>query len=116
MSTVKEIVTTALSAVLTNTWAVELPPDPTYPALVFEIETDTETAWCLGGGYDQHDIVITILSTTQEQIDTLKPQIRTAIEALASFMYEDQSGDVSFEDDPNVYGYQMTFRLRTSRY
>ena len=31
-------------------------------------------------------------------------------------MFEDKGGDSSFEDDPNVYGYFMTYRLRTSRY
>ena len=116
MSTVAEIVTAALLPVLSNTWAAELPPGPTWPALVFEVDTETEDQWCMGGGYDQHDITVTIFARTAEQVDALKPQVRTAFEALASFMYEDKGGDSPFEDDPNVYGYFMTFRLRTSRY
>ena len=116
MSTVKEIVTAALQTVITNVWAVELPPDPMWPALVFEIDTEPEDQWCAGGGYDQHDVTVTILARTVEQVDTIKPQVGTAFEALASFMYEDKGGDSDYEPDPNVYAYFMTFRLRTPRY
>lgn len=116
MSTVKEIVTAALVPVLNNTWAIELPPNPMWPAIVFEIDTETEDAWCLGGGYDQHEITVTIYATTPERIDQLVPDVRAAFEALTSFMFEDKGGDAEFEDDPNVYAYFMTFRLRTSRY
>ena len=116
MSTINEIVTAALQPVMDNTWAVELPPNPTWPAIVFTVETETEQQWCLGGGYDQHDVTVVILAVTREFIDETKPAIRAAFEALATFMFEDTSGDVDYEDDPNVYGYSMTFRLRTPRY
>lgn len=116
MSTAKQIVTAALEAVLHNSWAVELPPSPTFPAIVFEIDTVTEDQWCMGGGYDQHEVTVVILAATQEAIEALKPQIRAAFEALASFMFEDGGQDADYEDDPNVNAYAMTFRLRTPRY
>ena len=62
------------------------------------------------------DTWATVEENRATQVDALKPQVRTAFEALASFMYEDKGGDSPFEDDPNVYAYFMTFRLRTSRY
>lgn len=110
------IVTTALSAVLSNSWAVELPPDVAYPAIVFTIETDPEDQWCMNGGYDQHLVTVVTLSETAEGNTALLPQVRAAFEALASFMFEEGSGDVEFEDDPNVYAYFISFRLRVSRY
>lgn len=116
MSTVKEIVSAALLPVMTNTWSIELPPNPMFPALVFTVETTPEEQWCMGGGYDQHEISVVILSKTQELIDSTMPQVRSAFEALPTYMVEEAGGDVDYEDDPDVYGYAMTFRLRTPRY
>lgn len=116
MSTAKEIVAAALLPVMTNSWAVELPPNPQYPALLFDIDSTPEDQWCMGGGYDQHEVTVIILSETAELIETVKPQIRAAFEALPTYMVEGQSGDADYEDDPNVYAYFMTFRLRTPRY
>jgi hypothetical protein len=118
MSTVHALVTTALSAVLSNTWAIELPPEPSFPAIVFAIDTEQEEAWCMGGGYDQHLVTVTLLYDDFDALDAAKPLVRAAMEGIGGpvFMFEEASGDASFEDLPDVFAYAMTFRLRTARY
>lgn len=115
MSTVNETVATALVNAGLNAWAVELPSDPTYPALVFDIETRQEEQWCHDGGYDQHTVTVVLLSRSLAEIDSLKPTVRALFEAMAGFMFEDAGGDVDYEDDPNVFGYFMVFLLRARR-
>lgn len=119
--TVHEIVTTALTAVLMNTWAVELPPTPAWPAAVFDIDSAPEEAWCSGGGYTQHDVNLIVMARTIEELDALLPQsgggaLRPALEALASYQYEDACGDADYEADPELYARFITVRLRTPRY
>lgn len=114
--TIEATVSTALGTVMDNAWAVELPSNPFWPAIVWDIDTQTEDQWCQGGGYDQHTVAVSILSPDKDQILTIKPNVRAAFEALNEFMYEDASGDADYEDDPNVYGYFITFRLRSPRY
>lgn len=116
MSTVHEIVTTAVGGVLSNSYAIELPPDPTFPAAVFTIDTEQEDAWCMNGGYDQHMVTVVLLYRDFEAMDAAKPLMRAAFEALASFMFEEAGGDADYEDDPEVFAYAMAFRLRTPRY
>lgn len=116
MSTVHEIVTTALTGVLSNSWLVELPPKPTFPANVFTIDTDQEEQWCFGGGYDQHLVTVVLLDRDPDALDARKPLIRAAFEALTGFMFEEGGGDADYEEDADVFGYFMTFRLRTPRY
>lgn len=116
MSTVHEIVSIAMAGALANSWAVELPPEPTFPAAVFTIDTEQEDAWCMGGGYDQHLVAVVLLYRDFEAMDAMKPTVRAAFEGLASFMFEEASGDVPYEDDPEVFAFAMTFRLRTPRY
>ena len=116
MTTVSATVAAALSTVLANSWAMELPPDPAWPAAVWEIDTTTEDGWCQGGGYDQHSITVVLIGPDLTQLERLLALTRTAFEALPSFMFEDSSGDGSYEDDPNVYAKFILFRLRSSRY
>lgn len=113
MSTIRQILTTALSAVLPNSWAVELPPNPTWPAIVFDIETRPEPGFCAAVGYDQHTANIIYLARTAEELEALEPQIRTAIQALPQLLTEDDSGDADYEPDPAVYARYITFVLRT---
>jgi hypothetical protein len=113
--TVDEIVYAALLAVLQNTHSVELPDRPTWPALVFEVNSTPEPGWVLGGGYDQHDIVVTTLARSKREIHELKPQIRSAMEALEGFMGDEFSGDADFQGEAGVYAYVQNFRLRTRR-
>jgi hypothetical protein len=51
--TIGSTINTALAAVLANTYAVELPQNPTWPALVFEIESQREDGWTIGAEYEQ---------------------------------------------------------------
>lgn len=115
MTTLRETLTTALTAVLPNTWAMQLPPSPTWPAAVFDIDTTPEQGWCAGGGYDQHEVNLVIFSETAEALETLETSMRTAFEALPQFMREEDSGDADYEGGAKVYGRFLTMRMRTRR-
>lgn len=112
--TIGTTITTALTAVLANSWAVELPPEPTFPAIVFEIDSTPETDWVLGGGYTQHVITVTTFAYTKTELSTYKSSIQTAMEAITGFITEEESGDASFEELPGVYAYFQDFRIRTT--
>lgn len=113
--TIEAMVCTALTAVLPNTHAVELPDRPTWPALVFEVTTEPEKGWVLGGGYDQHDIVVSTLARSKGEIVALRRQIAAAIAALPGFMGDEFSGDADYQGDASVYAYVQNFRVRTRR-
>lgn len=121
MSTVHEQVTAALSAVFPNTWAVELPPQPTWPAVVFDIDSNAEDGWCMGGGYMQHDVNLIVVARTIEELDVLLPltgggTLRPALEGIPAYQYEDAAGDADYEPDPDLYARFLTVRLRTPLY
>lgn len=122
MSTpVHAAVAQAINAVLPNAWAVELPPAPTWPAVVFDIDAVPEGAWVMGGGYTAHDVNVIVLARTIEELDVLLPldaggTLRPALEGLASYQYEDACGDADYENDPDLYARFLTVRLRTPRY
>lgn len=120
--TIHEAVNAALSAALANTWATELPPNPVWPAAVFEIDSAPEPGWASGGGgaYSQHEVNVVVMATTVEQLDALLPAsgtgpIRAALEAMEAYMFEEDSGDAEYEGDAQVYARFVTVRLRTSR-
>jgi len=112
--TIGTTVNTALTAVLANCWAVELPPDPTFPAIAFEIESTPESDWVLGGGYTQHVITVVTFAYTKTELSTFKTSIQTEMEAITGFITEEESGDASFEELPGVYAYFQNFRIRTT--
>lgn len=121
MTTVHQLLTAALVPALANTWAVELPPRPTWPAAAFDVDSKPEDAWCAGGGYTQHDVNIVVLARTIEELDVLLPvggmgPLRQALEAMPAFQYEEDSGDADYEPDPDIFGRYLTVRLRTPRY
>lgn len=111
--TIGTAITTALTAVLANSWAVELPLEPTFPAIVFEIDSTPETDWVLGGGYTQHVITVMTFAYTKTELSTYRASIQTAMEAITGFITEEESGDSSFEELPGVYAYFQNFRIRT---
>ncbi len=111
--TIDADINTALSAVLANTWSVELPPRPTWPAIVFEIDSEPEDGWVMGGGYTQHVISVDLMALTKTELATYLPQIRTAMEAFTGYLDEEGSGDASYEKLPEVYGKFVNFRIRT---
>lgn len=121
MSTVHQLVTQALGVVFANAWAVELPPEPTWPAVVFDIDSAPEGAWCMGGGYATHDVNVVVMARTIEALDALLPldaggQLRPALQGLAGYQYEDACGDAAYEPDPDIYARFLTVRLRTPLY
>lgn len=112
---IKQILTSALSAVLPNTWAVELPADPVWPALVFDIDTKPEPGWVLGGGYDQHTVSVVILARTLGEIEALQPQIDAALQAVAGYMTDEDRGDADYEGDASLYAYFSNHVIRIRR-
>lgn len=114
--TIKQLVLGLLEPHCANTWAIELPHSPSWPAVVFEIDSTPEGQWVYGGGYDQHTVSVVVLAETLDEIEALKPGIRTALEApLQSLGLEDE-GDADYEADPEVYAYYFTAVFRTPRY
>ena len=121
MSTIHQTLTAALSGVLPNTWAVELPPDPAWPAAVFDVDSEPEAQWCIGGGYTQHDVNLLVFSRDLDELDALLPTggrgpFIEALESVDGFQYEAESGDADYEPDPEVYGRFLIVRIRTPRY
>jgi hypothetical protein len=119
--TVHTIVTAALAPVLANSWAKELPPNPTFPAIVFDIDSAPEPQWSAAGGYTAHELQLVVMAMTMEELDVLLPAdgggpVRLAVQALASFQFEEDSGDADYEPDAKVYARFITVRLRTPRY
>ena len=113
--TIHQTVYAALAAVLPNTWATELPPDVTWPAMVFDIETTPEQQWVQGGGYDQHSIGVVIYAKTMGELATYKPLIDAALEAVPGYMADGDRGDADYEDDPSLYGYYCNHVIRLTR-
>ena len=113
--TIKTSILAALEPVLNNTWAIELPHRPTWPAMVFDIDTTPEVGWTIGAGYEQNVVSVVILSRDLDEIEALKPQIRAAVEVLPGYMTDEEHGDAEYEADPEVYGYFMNFRIRTQQ-
>jgi hypothetical protein len=108
-------VLSALTPVLANTWADELPPAPTWPAIVFEVSTTPEQRWVLGGGYDQHLVTVMVLAKKKSELSALQPQIDAAIEVLSGYLRDEERGDAEYEGDASVYAYFAQYVIRTRR-
>ena len=113
--TIKTNLISVLTPVLANTWAIELPVNASFPALVFDIETTPEQQWVLGGGYDQHTVTVLIYAKTLAEIDTLRAAVDTALEAMAGYMLDGDRGDANYEDDASIYAYYCTHVIRLNR-
>lgn len=121
MSTIHQLLSAALAPALANTWALELPPNPTWPAAVFDVDSQPEDRWSMGGGYTQHDVNLIVLARTVEELDVLLPldgggPLRTALEAMPAYQYEDDAGDADYEPDPDIFARYLSVRLRTPRH
>lgn len=112
---INERVYQALAAIEPNTHAVELPDEPTWPALVFEISSNPEPGWVKDGGYDQNDIVVMTFSRSREQLVNLKGAIFDAISALDGFLGDEFAGDAAYQGEAGVYAYVQNFSIRTRR-
>jgi len=115
MPSVKQCVYEALAAILPNTHAGNLPDNPTWPALVFEINTEPEPGWVMGGGYNMNDIAVMTFSPSQEEIEQLAAQVLVAISELDGFMGDEFSGDADYQGEADVYAFVQNFRVRTRR-
>lgn len=113
--TIKSSILTALTAVLGNTWATELPPDPTWPVLVFDVESKPEDTWVVGGGYDQHTVTVVIFARTLAEIPAYQTAIDAAMGAVTGYMVDEDRGDASYEPDPSIYGFFSQHVIRTRR-
>jgi hypothetical protein len=113
--TIDEIVYAALSAVLPNTHSVELPERPTWPALVFEINSTPEDGWVMAGGYDQHEVMVSTLARSKREINDLKARTEAALEVLDAYLGLEHQGDAEYQGEADVYAYVQNFRLRTRR-
>jgi hypothetical protein len=113
--TIHEDVATAMGAVLANSWSTDLPPDPAWPAIVYMISSEPEKGWVLGGGYDMNNIEVTIYARTRDEIQAFQEQVLVAMEALPGYMGDEEHGDSSYEQDPQLYVYVMNFTVRTRR-
>lgn len=114
--TIGSSIKTALESVLANSWAVELPVDPDFPAIVYEVDSTPETDWVIGGGYTQHVVTVTSFSYQKSELMTLVAAIQASIEQITGFITEEESGDANFEELPSVYAYFQNFRIRTPTY
>jgi hypothetical protein len=113
---VRPLITQTLTAVLPNTWLVELPPVPVFPAAVFDVDTTPEEGWCAGGGYDQHSVHLVVMARDADQLDDLLPRYQAALESLLPyFMYVEDGGDADYEADSSVFARYITVRLRMPR-
>jgi hypothetical protein len=113
--TIHADIVAALTPVLANTWAAELPEQPTWPAIVFDVDTDPEQSWVLGGGYDQHTVAVVVLAKTRTELATLQGQVDSVIEALPGYLRDEERGDADYEDDASVYAYFSNFVIRKRR-
>lgn len=112
---IDEELTTAFSGVLENSWATELPPKPTWPALVFSVNTDPEKGWVLGGGYDLHAVEVMLYARARAEMTALQDAVLDVMEALPGYMGDEARGDAAYEPDPQLYVYVMNFIIRTRR-
>ncbi|MEW9584329.1 hypothetical protein [Paraburkholderia sp. DGU8] len=105
----------ALVAILPNTFNVELPPNPTWPALVYTVHSQEETGWVLGGGYDLHTVTIAILGRDTDENGALRDQIVEAFEQMDDFLLVESEGDSEYQGNAAVYAYLVMIQMRTRR-
>lgn len=118
VQTIHQLLTSVLSGVLANTWLKELPPRPTWPAAVFDVDSAPEGTWCQGAGYYEHDVQILVLSRSAAQLDALLPTsgggaFRAALEPLLQYCFEQGCDDAQYEADAQVYCRVLELRMRT---
>ncbi|MEW9586245.1 hypothetical protein [Paraburkholderia sp. DGU8] len=112
----KEDVYAALSAILPNTYNVELPQNPTWPSIVYSVHTEEEDGWVLGGGYDLHTVTVAILDRDTDAIGVLRDQIVATFEQMDDFIIIESEGDSQYEGNAAVYAYLIMPKLRTRRF
>lgn len=109
---IEVLVLNALQPIVENTWSVALPEKPSFPAIVFQIETESEQGWSKCAGYDRHNIQVYVLALTKQEVKTLFNLVRPAMAAVQGYLMDGESGDADFEDEPNAYAYFGDFVIR----
>lgn len=110
--TIKSDLLAALTPVLSNTWAIELPVQPIFPVIVFDLSSQAENVWTLGADYDRHTVSVVLLTKTLAEIATLQPQIDAALMAMPGYMLDEERGDAPYEGDASVYGFFSNHVIR----
>jgi hypothetical protein len=113
--TIHADVLSALTEVLANTWADELPTNPSWPAIVFEVSTAPEQRWVLGAGYDQHLVTVLSLAKKKSELAALQPGIDAAMEGMDGYLRDEDRGDAEYETDASVYAYFAQYVIRRRR-
>lgn len=113
---INSIILTAVTPIISNVWADELPPEPQWPAAMFEVETIAEQTWVQGGGYDQHTVTIYILGLTKSEVIAKAKLISGALEQLPQHLEINESGSSEYEDNAQVYAHFIKHTLRLPRY
>jgi hypothetical protein len=106
----------ALSAILPNTWPHQLPPNPTYPVIVFDVDTTPEKGWSTGGAgaaYSQNEVSVLTIGDDLDVVEALQSQIAAALAGVEGFLSEEGSGNAEFEEDPQAYGRFQTVIIRS---
>lgn len=109
---ISTLVNTALNGVIANAWAIELPPEPAFPAIVFDIDSATESNWVFGADYVQYVVSVFVYAKTRSQLMTYPALIRAAMETIPGYMAEEEHGDAEYQEFPGVYAYFQNFRIR----
>jgi hypothetical protein len=110
--TIKSDLLAALTPVLANTWAVELPEQFTLPAIVFDVVSQAENVWTYGADYDQHTVSVTILAKTLAELPALQASVDTALMAMSGYLFDEERGDATYEDDASIYGFFSNHVIR----
>lgn len=116
MSQAHTAVFAALKTVHTNAHSVTLPPAPTWPAIVYRIESEREPGWCAGGAPDLHTVTVLAFAVTQAEAVSLRNAALAALEALPSHYGEPSLHDAEYEEHPDVFGQalEVTLRMRST--
>ena len=115
MPDVDLLVLSAVSGVVANCWAVELPPDPAFPAAVFEVDSEPESGWVSLGVAVRtlHTVTVVVMARERALCKSLASGVRSALEAQDCFFEAKSFGDADYERDASVFAQYLTVVFRT---
>jgi hypothetical protein len=115
MPDVDSLVLSAVSGVVANCWAVELPPDPVFPAAVFEVDSEPESGWVSLGVAVRtlHTVTVVVMARERGVCKTLSSAVRDALENQENFVETKSFGDADYERDASVFAKYLTIVFRT---
>ena len=115
MADVDALVLDAVSGVVANCWAVELPPDPDFPAALFEVDSEPESGWVSLGAAVRtlHTVTVIVMARERAVCKTLMASVRSAVENQEFFVETKSFGDADYERDAGVFAKYLTVVFRT---